>query len=115
MATTTAPPPSPAPPEGRRSLTPSKPAVADAVFRMITVLCGLLVLVILALIAISSTGKALPAFRHEGLNFVLSSNWDPGNNKFGALAFIFGTMVTSLIAIVIGVPISVGIALVLTE
>jgi len=115
MAITTAPPATPAPPAGRPSLAPRRPPVADGVFRVLTLLCGLLVLVILALIAISSTGKALPAFRHEGLRFIFSSNWDPANNKFGALAFIFGTMVTSLIAIVIGVPVSIGIALVLTE
>jgi phosphate transport system permease protein len=119
MATTTAPPPpppSPAPAAAKRSeLAPRRRAIGDTTFRVVTLLSGLLVLVILALIAISSTGKALPAFRHEGLKFVFSSNWDPGNNKFGALGFIFGTMVTSLIAIVIGVPISIGIALVLTE
>ncbi len=97
------------------SLTVRRRALADNGFRLLTVGCGLLVLVVLALIAISMTGKALPAFRAEGFDFVLSKVWDPAANRFGALAFVYGTMVTSVIAIVIGVPVSVGIALVLTE
>ena len=116
MATATAPPP-PAPPAAPRppGLGSRRPAPADQAFRVLSLASGLLVLVVLALIAIASTGKALPAFRHEGLNFIFSRDWNPGANKFGALAFIYGTMVTSLIAIVLGVPVSVGIALVLTE
>jgi phosphate transport system permease protein len=73
------------------------------------------VLVILGLVAVSSTGEALPAFRHEGLGFIFSRDWNPGVNRFGGLAFIYGTMVTSVIAVVLGVPVSIGIALVLTE
>jgi phosphate transport system permease protein len=106
-ATATVPP--------RSHLAARRPARADAAFRVLTLACGLLVLVILALIAISSTGKALPAFRHEGLKFVFSKTWDPTTNRFGGLAFIYGTLVTSVIALVFGVPVSIGIALVLTE
>jgi phosphate transport system permease protein len=98
-----------------RPLSARRPAVADLVFRVVALGSGLMVLVILGLIAVSSTGKALPAFRHSGLDFVLSSNWDPQNLKFGALAFIYGTITTSVIGLVIGVPVSIGIALVLTE
>ena len=98
-----------------RILKSGRPAIADRTFRVLTLLSGLVVLVILALIAVSSTGKALPALRHEGLHFVTSRVWDPANGKFGALAFIYGTVVTSLIGIVIAVPVSIGIALVMTE
>ncbi|HEY2430063.1 MAG TPA: phosphate ABC transporter permease subunit PstC [Acidimicrobiales bacterium] len=115
MATATAPPPPARTPAPRRPLSSRRPARADQAFRILSVACGLLVLVILALIAVASTGKALPAFRHEGLNFIFSKDWDPGANKFGGLAFIYGPMVTSVIAIALGVPISIGIALVLTE
>ena len=97
------------------TLTSGRPALMDRSFRVITLLSGMLVLVVLALIAVSSTGKALPAFRHAGLSFVLSNNWNPAAGKFGALAFIYGTVITSLIAIILAVPVSVGIALVLTE
>jgi phosphate transport system permease protein len=110
--TTTSAPPAPAP---RSALAARRPAVADATFRVLTLMCGLLVLVILALIAISSTGKAMPAFRAEGIRFFTSKVWDPGTNRFGALAFVYGTVVTSVVALVVGVPVSIGIALTLTE
>lgn len=99
----------------RPTLQARRPAIADSAFRILALACGLLVLVILGLIAVSSTKSALPAFRHTGLSFLTSKSWNPSTGKFGALAFIFGTMVTSLIAIVIGVPISIGIALVLSD
>src|SRR5215472_1556997 len=110
--TTASAPPAQAP---RSALAARRRAVGDTTFRFLTLLCGLLVLVILALIAVSSTGKALPAFRAEGLSFFTSKVWDPGNGKFGSLAFVYGTIVTSIIAIAIGVPVSIGIALTLNE
>src|SRR5258708_18915248 len=61
------------------------------------------------------TGKALPAFRHEGITFLTSTRWDPGAGHYGAFAYIFGTLVTSAIALLLAVPVSIGIALVLTE
>jgi phosphate transport system permease protein len=88
---------------------------ADRIFRGITLVAGLAVLAILALIAYSTTKEAWPAFRHQGLSFVTSDEWNAAQNKYGALAFIYGTMVTSLIAIVIAVPVSIGIALFTTE
>jgi phosphate transport system permease protein len=89
--------------------------VVDRAFRGITLVAGLTVLAILALIAYSTTKQAWPAFSKEGLSFVTSSTWDPAHNKYGALAFIYGTMLTSLIAILIAVPVSLGIALFTTE
>jgi phosphate transport system permease protein len=89
--------------------------LADPAFRVLALLCGLLVLAILVLIAVSTTDQALPAFRHEGLKFITSNDWDPVHGKFGALAFIWGTVLTSAIALVVAVPVSLGIALFLTE
>ena len=89
--------------------------LADHSFRWVSLACGLLVLGVLALIAVSTTGKALPALRHQGFGFITSKNWDPNSNHFGALAYIYGTLVTSAIALVVAVPVSIGIALVLTE
>jgi phosphate transport system permease protein len=97
------------------SLAPARPAYLDRLFRILTLLSGLVVLLILALIAISSTGKALPAFRHAGLSFIFSSNWDANHDKYGALKFVYGTVVASVIGIILAVPVSIGIALVLTE
>ena len=73
------------------------------------------VLAILALIAYSTINEAWPAFKAEGLSFITSSEWIPNENKFGALAFIYGTLYTAFIAIVIAVPVSIGIALFTTE
>lgn len=76
---------------------------------------GLAILVILVLIAVTTISHALPAFREAGLSFVTSREWVPNEGKFGALAFIFGTAVVSTIAVTIALPISVGIALFVTE
>ena len=84
---------------------------ADSVFRGVTLAAGLLVLVVLAWIAYSTTRRAWPAFAHEGIGFVTSDEWIPSEEKFGALAFVYGTLLSSLIALLIAVPISVGIAL----
>jgi phosphate transport system permease protein len=97
------------------ALAAKKPAIADSSFKLLSLVCGLLVLAILTLIAVSMTSKAMPAFRHQGFSFVTSKHWDAPNNRFGALAFIYGTLITSVIALVVAVPVSVGIALVLTE
>ena len=72
-------------------------------------------LAILALIAVVMTKQAWPVFRADGLRFVTSSTWDPAHEKFGALAFMYGTIVSSAIAIVFAVPLSLGIALFTTE
>ena len=60
----------------------------DSIFKGLTLLSGLLVLVILAGIAIATTRQAWPAFSAEGLSFITSSDWNPSENKFGALAFV---------------------------
>jgi phosphate transport system permease protein len=88
---------------------------ADKVFATLAALSGVLVLLVLAWMVVSTTGTALPVFRAEGMSFVTSSDWDPSDGKFGALAFIYGTMITSLIALVIAIPLSLGVALFLTE
>jgi phosphate transport system permease protein len=87
----------------------------DRAFRILAFAGGFLVLVILVLIAYSTITKAWPAFRDEGLSYFTSSTWDPAHAAFGTLAFSFGTVVISFIALVVAVPISVGIALFLTE
>jgi len=104
-----------APPQHKSTLAATRPAIADTSFRFLTLGCGLVVLVVLGLIAVSSTNSALPVFRHSGIGFFTSKTWNPGAGKFGALAFVYGTLVTSLIALVVGVPVSIGIALVLSD
>jgi phosphate transport system permease protein len=87
----------------------------DRAFRAIAFATGLLVLAILALIAYTTTNKAWPAFTHEGLSFFTSTHWNPNDEHFGALDFIYGTILTAFIAICIAIPASLGIALFITE
>jgi phosphate transport system permease protein len=88
--------------------------LGDRGFQILALASGLLVLVILVLIAVSTSQQAASWFSSEGLK-IFTNNWDTANNHFGALSFIYGTALTALIAIVISVPVSVGIALLLTE
>jgi phosphate transport system permease protein len=87
----------------------------DRVFQILALVAGLLVLAILVLIVVTTSQQASSWFSHEGLSGVFSSKWDTGANKFGALGFVYGTAISSLIAIIIAVPLSLGIALLLTE
>jgi phosphate transport system permease protein len=93
--------------------------LSDRVFSGWTLGTGLLVLAILALILITTVREAWPAFTEMGIRFLTERTWDPnpaeGDPIFGALPFAFGTAVSSLIALVFAVPVSVGIALFLTE
>ncbi|HKE76121.1 MAG TPA: phosphate ABC transporter permease subunit PstC [Acidimicrobiales bacterium] len=93
----------------------SRGARMDTAFRVVTIVAALAVLVILAFIAVSTVAEAWPVFREAGLSFVTEDNWNPADNQFGGLAFIYGTAVVSAIAILIAVPVSVGIALFTTE
>src|SRR5690242_2491885 len=87
----------------------------DRAFRAVTLGAGLAVLVILGLIVWTTTHDAWPALRHAGIGFVTKDDWVPNNRHFGALALIYGTLITALIAVVVAVPISLGIALFITE
>jgi phosphate transport system permease protein len=87
----------------------------DRSFRGAALGAGLSVLAILALIAYFTTKQAWPIFRHDTWGFVTGTRWDPNNNKFGALPFIYGTAVASTIALVLAVPLSIGIALFTNE
>ena len=89
--------------------------VTDRVTRGVVWAAGALVLVILALIAYTMISEAMPAFRSEGLSYFTSDVWDPAHGKFGTLAFTYGTVLASAIALVLAVPVSIGIALFTTE
>jgi phosphate transport system permease protein len=87
----------------------------DLVFLNTTRLFAFLVLALLVAILISLLIGSLPAVRAFGFGFLTSTDWNPVQEKFGALVPIFGTLVTSFIALLIGIPVSFGIALFLTE
>lgn len=88
---------------------------ADAVFSFFAHAAAWLTLALLAGIIISLIVGALPAIREYGLSFLWTSDWDPVQNKYGGLVMIYGTLMTSFIALLIAVPVSFGIALFLTE
>jgi phosphate transport system permease protein len=87
----------------------------DRGFRWLATCAALLVLVALAAAAGSMLSGGRAAFEKFGLGFLLSRTWDPVAQQFGALIPIYGTLVTALIAILIAVPVSFGIAMFLTE
>jgi len=95
-------------------LTAPRP-LGDRIFSIAAAAAGLLVLVILVLIALSTGNEARPWFEAEGLTGILSNNWDPAHGHYGALAFIYGTLITATIAIIIAVPVSLCIALLIVE
>jgi phosphate transport system permease protein len=87
----------------------------DAAFRLVTRAFAFLVLVLLAGILISLASGSWLSITRFGAGFLFSSEWNPVTEQFGALVPIIGTLVTSAIALLIGVPVSFGIALFLTE
>jgi phosphate transport system permease protein len=104
----------PASPAGSaRPLSERRP-LGDRTFQIITLAAGLLVLVILVLIAVATTQQSTSWFSSEGLK-IFTNNWNPAANDFGALAFIYGSAITAVIALIIAVPVSIGVALLLTE
>jgi phosphate transport system permease protein len=87
----------------------------EKLFRGATFVAALLVLTLLGGVAVSLFTGAWPALAHFKLGFLVESVWNPVTDKFGALAPVYGTLVTSLIAMLFAVPISFGIAVFLTE
>ena len=101
----------PASPAGSAVLSQKRP-LGDRGFQILALGSGLLVLVILVLIAVSTSQQASSWFSAEGFK-IFTNDWDPAAGHFGALAFIYGTVITAVIAIIMAVPVSVGIALLL--
>src|SRR5205085_8090393 len=89
--------------------------VGDAVFRSVTRLAALAVLVILGGVIVALISGAMPALQTFGFNFLIEERWNPVTERFGAIAPVYGTLVTSLIAMLIAVPVGLLIAVFLTE
>ena len=100
-----------------RATTRRRPGgrAGDAIFRALTFGFAVFVLLILGGIIVSLVEGALPALRHFGIGFFVVESWNPVTEKFGALAPIYGTLVTSTIAMLIAIPVAFGIALFITE
>jgi phosphate transport system permease protein len=89
--------------------------VEDAVFRYTTLFFALLVLILLGGVIAALIEGSWPVFRNFGFGFITTEVWNPVTEKFGALAPIYGTIVTSVLAMLFGVPVSFGIAMFITE
>ena len=89
--------------------------INDRIFRSLTFLAAACVLVLLGGVLASLVWGALPAIKAFGLGFLTSTAWDPVSDQYGALVSIYGTVVTSVIALVIAIPVGIGIAIFLTE
>src|SRR5882762_7283417 len=87
----------------------------DTAFRHLTRAAAILVLIILSGVIIALIKGSLPALRAFGFNFLIEEQWNPVTERFGALAPIYGTLVTSFIAMLIAVPVGLLIAVFLTE
>ena len=89
--------------------------VADGVFSLAMLACGLSVLALVGLIVYELIAKSTLSWHAFGLKFFFRSEWDPVNDQFGALPFVYGTLVSSLLALLIAVPLAVGVAVFITE
>ena len=89
--------------------------LGDTVFRIITRTAAITVLMLLGGVIVALVSGSLPAFRAYGLDFLTTEVWNPVTEKFGALAPVYGTLVTSLIAMLIAVPVGLMVAFFLTE
>ncbi len=87
----------------------------DARFRWLTGLAALLVVLIFAGVIASLVIGAMPSIKQFGLPFVYTEAWNPVTEKFGALASVYGTLITSFLAMLVAVPVGIGIAIFLTE
>lgn len=98
----------------RRTLSPTGD-MGDAIFRGALFLCALFVIALLAAMIAAMAYRARLSFVEFGLGFLWSRAWNPVAGEFGALPFIYGTVVSSLVALVLSVPLSIGVAIFLVE
>ncbi len=89
--------------------------LGDRVFYALTLFFAAVVLLVLSGVIVALVSGALPALTHFGFGFVVADVWNPVTERFGAVAPIYGTLVTSAIAMLIGIPVAFGIALFITE
>ena len=98
-----------------RSSHPRSSRVPDGVFRLMILLSAISVFAIVVLVVWELVAKSQLSLHQFGIKFFYGSDWDPVNGNFGALPFIYGTLVSSLLALVLAIPLSVGVAVFITE
>ena len=99
----------------RRRLRVQEAAIGDRIYEVVTTACALIVPALVIAIAIAIFAAAWPAFAKVGLSIVSSSDWDVRAGEFGAAPAIFGTLVSSVVALIIATPLAIGVAIFLSE
>jgi phosphate transport system permease protein len=102
-------------PQDPRRASLGRLILTDRFFKLLTSAAAAFVLIILFGVIFTLVEGSLPALSHFGLSFVWTEDWNPVKERFGALAPIYGTLITSIIAMLVAVPIGLGIAIFLTE
>ena len=102
-------------PAASRRLSFSGAAIGDRIYELVTLACALIVPLLVVAIAVAILVAAWPAFASQGLSIITSGEWDVNAGKFGAGPAIFGTLVSSLIALVLATPLALGVAIFLSE
>jgi len=104
----------------RIKLKPEKPGrrpIADKIFKIGATVAGVYVLVMVTLLVFQLVSESYPIWEEDGLSFITSTDWNAvdGRESFGALPYILGTLVTASLAMLIGVPLSIGIAMFISD
>jgi len=89
--------------------------LGDRIFRIVLTLCAALILVIVAAMILVMTQSSWLSIKEFGFGFLIGQTWDPIKGEFGALPFIYGTIVSAILALLIATPVSVGVAVFLVE
>ena len=98
-----------------RSTYPASSRIPDEIFRWIIVLSAVSVFVIVLLVVWELVDKSRLSLHQFGIKFFYGHDWDPNNDSFGAMPFIYGTLVSSFLALLLAVPLSIGVAVYITE
>ncbi|MDR3746975.1 MAG: phosphate ABC transporter permease subunit PstC [Acidobacteriota bacterium] len=98
-----------------RSSQPRSSRIPDATFRVLIALTAVSVFVVVLLVVWELIDKSRLSLHQFGISFFYGHDWDPVNGNFGAMPFIYGTLVSSFLALLLSVPLSIGVAVYITE
>jgi phosphate transport system permease protein len=98
-----------------RDTQPRSSRLPDAVFRLLILLTAVSVFAIVVFVVVELVDKSRLSLHQFGLGFFFGHDWDPVNDQYGAMPFIYGTLVSSFLALLLAVPLSVGVAVYVTE
>ena len=98
-----------------RQSHPASSRIPDEIFRWIILLSAVSVFAIVVLVVWELVDKSRLSLHQFGLHFFYGHDWDPVNDSFGAMPFIYGTLVSSFLALLLAVPLSIGVAVYITE